>query len=364
MTDDLYGLHFDTALSPQQLFQAHVAYGRQFPAAPRPPRKANPKIRVGYVSGDFYSHAAAYFLLPLLDAHDRDKFEIFLYSKTKKIDAVTARFKQRGHWRELSANDGEAFQMIQADAIDILVDCSGHTPGNSLSLFALRPAPVSVTFLGYPNTTGLSQIDYRLTDKIIEPEGALATEQLVRLPHGIHTYRPLNDTDEPKPRSGPIVFANLGRAKKVTPQAVALWNRILDAVPGAELVLNVERALTLPEYFKIFDKIDIVLDTFPYNGTTTICDALYMGVPVVTLQGDRTCARVGASLLTHIGLSEFIATNEDDYVRIAAEAARDRVRLNALRTGLRARFLASPLGNPRFVVGDLEAFYSEALERA
>jgi len=364
MTLDLYHMHFDAGVSPDALFAAHGAYGRQFPEAPRPPRKPGAKMRVGYVSGDFYSHAAAYFLLPLLDTHDRDMFEIFLYSKTKKADVVTGWFKQRGHWRDLSTDDGEAFGSIQAEGIDILVDCSGHTPGNSLSLFARRPAPVSVTFLGYPNTTGLTQIDYRLTDSVTDPDGALATEQLVRLPHSIHTYRPLIDTPTPKPRNGPIVFGNLGRAQKVTPQAVALWNRILAAVPGAELVLNVERTLTLPEYFTIFDKIDIMLDTFPYNGTTTICDSLWMGVQVVTLQGDRTCGRVGASLLTHIGLPEFIAKTEDDYVRIAVESARDRSKLNALRMSLRARFLASPLGDPRMVVGGLEQFYEAALTHA
>ncbi len=153
MTLDLYHMHFDAGVSPDALFAAHVAYGRQFPEAPRPPRKPGAKIRVGYVSDDFYSHAAAYFLLPLLDTHDRDRFEIFLYSKTKKTDVVTGWFKQRGHWRDLSTDDGEAFGSIQADGIDILVGCSGHTPGNSLSLFARRQAPVSVTFLG------LSQYD-------------------------------------------------------------------------------------------------------------------------------------------------------------------------------------------------------------
>lgn len=280
-----------------------------------------------------------------------------------KPDPATEAFRRLGHWRELGEDDEANLAAIRADEIDILIDCNGYTHGGSLPLFARRPAPIAVTFLGYPDTTGLRQIDYRLTDDVSDPEGSLAVGRLVRLPNGIHTYSPLIDVAAPVPRAGPIVFGNLGNPRKINPEMRDLWMPILNAVPGATLTMKFHYNLTLAEYFRAYENIDIALDTSPYNGTTTICDALWMGVPVVTLLGDRCCARAGASLLTRLGLSDLIAHTADDYMRIAVELARDRDRLAALRTGLRNRFLASPLGNPRIVVRDIERFYVDAVAR-
>lgn len=357
----LFLQHYDPRLSPKDLFDAHVEFGQLFPEVPRPPLKRGPKIRLGYVSGDFCMSAVAHFLLPLIEHHDRDKFEIFLYSRDTQPDAVTEGFRQLGTWRDLVKDHKINLAAIRADEIDILIDCNGVTYGGSPELFALRPAPIAVTFLGYPGTTGLRQIDYRLTDSVSEPEGSLAVERLVRLPNGVHTYQPLVDVPPPAPRTGPIVFGNLGNPRKINPEMRDLWMRILNAVPGATLTIKFHYNLTLAEYLRSYGQIDIALDTSPYNGTTTICDALWMGTPVVTLLGDRCCARAGASLLTRLGMANFIAQAPEDYVRIAIKLAQHREVLAALRDSLRTRFLASPLGNPEMVVRDIERFYIDAV---
>jgi protein O-GlcNAc transferase len=357
----LFALQHDPNLTPAEIFEAHVTFGNHFPDVPRPPlQPGNRKIRVGYVSSDFCGHAVACFLLPILETHNRLKFEIFLYSKTRQPDLITEWFKLQGKWREIGEDDA-AFQAIRADGIDILVDCAGHTTGKSLSLFARRPAPIAVTYLGYPDTTGLRQIDYRITDEISDPEGSLAVERLIRLLNGCHTYRSIIETEEPQIREGPIVFGYLGRLAKVTPAVRALWQRILQAVPGSTLVLNEKRDMTPKGYFATYNKIDISLDPFPYNGTTTICDSLWMGVPAVTLRGQRSAARVGASLLTRIGLQDYIAADEAGYFRIAVGLAADRACLAHLRTTLRDRFLACPLGDSIPVTRDLERFYADAV---
>jgi predicted O-linked N-acetylglucosamine transferase (SPINDLY family) len=275
---------------------------------------------------------------------------------------VTERFKQQGKWREIG-DDEDALRLIRSDSIDILVDLNGHTTGKSLSLFACRPAPIGVTYLGYPGTTGLRQIDYRLTDAVADPEGSLAVERLIRLPHGQHTYRCLYETPEPTERDGPIVFGYFGRAKKVNPTVSDTWLKILEAVPGSKLLLNQESNLTTEAYYAGYNRIDIALDPFPYNGTTTICDGLWMGVPAIALYGDRSSSRVSASLLTSIGLPDLIASNQQDYVEKAVRLAADRPRLAQLRRTLRQRFLESPLGNPAIVTRDIETFYAEAVAK-
>lgn len=353
-------LLYDLGVSAERVFAWHVAWGKQYPDVPRPPLRPGAKIRIGYVSSDFRLHAVAYFLLPILETHDREKFEIFLYSRTAKPDEVTERFKRQGAWREI-ADDETALRLIRADAIDILVDCNGHTTGKSLALFARRPAPIAVTFLGYPDTTGLRQIDYRLTDAIADPEGSLAVERLIRLPRGVHTYRCLVETPEPVVRDGPIVFGYLGRTKKVNETVSQVWQKILHAVPGARLVLNQENNLPLDAYYAAYNQIDIALDPFPYNGTTTICDGLWMGVPAITYYGDRSASRIGASLLSRVGLQDLAAPSLAAYADAAARLAADRPRLAQLRRSLRDRFRASPLGNPVPVTRDIEGFFAEAV---
>lgn len=355
-------LLYDVGVSPEQAFQWYVAWGKKFPDVPRPALRPGPKIRVGYVSSDFRLHAVAYFLLPLLEAHDRLKFDIFLYSKRTKADHVTEQFKQLGAWREIG-EDEEALKLIRSDGIDILVDLNGHSTGKSLALFARRPAPIAITYLGYPDTTGLRQIDYRLTDAIADPEGSLAVECLIRLPHGVHIYRCLIDTPEPAEREGPIVFGYLGRTKKLNPVVSETWLKILEAVPGARLLLNQQNDLTPEDYYAAYNQIDIALDPFPYNGTTTICDGLWMGVPAIALYGDRSASRIGASLLSRVGLQDLVASSQSEYIDVAVRLAADRPRLSSLRRTLRRRFLDSPLGNPAIVTRDIETFYAQAVAK-
>jgi predicted O-linked N-acetylglucosamine transferase (SPINDLY family) len=352
------------------------------------------RLRIGYVSPDFRAHSVASFLEPVLARHDTDNFDVVCYAQVAHPDRTTERLRQlAGHWRDTCAqSDEQVANMIRQDRIDILVDLAGHTRNNRLTVFTHRPAPIQLTYLGYPNTTGLPQIDYRLTDALADPPeaDALHTERLVRLPRGFLCYSAPQDAPavSPLPATavGHITFGSLNNLAKVNEQVVELWARVLHAVPGAQLLLKgkalcdqatagrfVEMfarhripadrlrlaswAATRAQHLTTYAQVDIALDPFPYNGTTTTCEALWMGVPVVALAGDRHAARVGVSILTHVGLREFIATTPDDYVRTAAGLAADRARLVALRASLRRRMADSPLCDGAAFTRDIEATY-------
>jgi predicted O-linked N-acetylglucosamine transferase (SPINDLY family) len=269
-------------------------------------------------------------------------------------------------------------QQIVTDGIDILVDIAGHTAHNKLTAFAFKPAPVQVTYLGYPNTTGLSAIDYRLTDSTADPEGQgrYYTERLVRLPGCFLCYLPLADapplTPLPAAASGRITFGSFNNLSKMSPDVVGLWSRLVQAVPGSRLLVKnsslsdesvraryreqfraqgledgqlelVGHTPTREEHLAMYGQLDIALDTFPYNGTTTTCEALWMGVPVVTLKGEVHAARVGATLLNSVGLPELVADSPDDFLRVATDLALDTNRLGQQRAGLRQRLSESSL---------------------
>lgn len=353
------------------------------PDAPFPMPHANDRtpdrrLRVGFVSPDFRRHSCASFLLPLFATRDRAAYELFAYSDNPADDAVTEILRRDAdHWRPIAhLGDVSAAELISDDRIDVLVDLSGHMAANRLPVFALKPAPVQVSWLGYPDTTGLDTIDYRLTDAAADPPGtgdAGYSEQLWRLPGPFLVYGA--DPESPRPpvddESAPV-FCSFNHLPKVTPEVVATWARILDAVPRARLLMKARRLgepATRDRYLRLFGRhgiaparLDLVgwqaaprdhlalygragigLDPFPYNGTTTTCEALWMGVPVVALAGSTHAARVGASLLTAVGLPELIATSVDDYVARAVALAGDRARRSALRQGLRERMAASPL---------------------
>jgi predicted O-linked N-acetylglucosamine transferase (SPINDLY family) len=329
---------------------------------------------------------------PILSRHDRDRFEVFCYADVSHPDDVTARLRALPvTWRDLAGIGHEAAaELVRADGIDILVDLGGHTRRSRLLVLARRPAPVQVTYLGYPNTTGLTQMDYRLTDAAADPPGesdSLHTEKLVRLPNGFLCYCPPADAPAPsRSRDSGIVFASFNNMAKVTPEAISVWARILASVPGSRLLLK-NRALgdrqvarviaevfsrcgldinrlelrapaaATADHLAVYNEVDIALDTFPYNGTTTTCEALWMGVPVVTWTGDTHAARVGTSIFRRIGLPELVGTSPEEYVRIAVELAGDRVRLKALRTGMRERMEASPLLSAQRITADIEAAY-------
>jgi predicted O-linked N-acetylglucosamine transferase (SPINDLY family) len=354
---------------------------------------AERRLRIGYVSADFREHPVAYFLEPILASHDHRGFEVFCYADVPQPDAVTERLRgYADQWRSLvGLSDDQAAEAIRGDDVDILVDLAGHTGGNRLLVFARRPAPVQASYLGYLGTTGLAAIDYYITDALADPPGlteAHYQEQLVRLPECGFCYRPGPAPevrpDLPARRSGRVTFGSLNTLAKVSEEVLALWARVLAAVPESRLVLRTgagrraeeraraalarhgiapERLLlhgqtaTRFDYLKLFHDVDVCLDPFPYNGVTTTCDSLWMGVPVVTLAGNTGVSRQGVRFLGSVGLDELIAATPEDYVRTATELAGDLARLEALRAGLRERVGRSPPTDATRFTRHLETAY-------
>jgi predicted O-linked N-acetylglucosamine transferase (SPINDLY family) len=349
------------------------------------------RLRVGYVSGDFREHAMAFSIAPVLANHDARSFEIVCYSNNAAEDDVTARLRaSAGEWQRVAGASDEAIaEIVRQRGIDILVDLSGHTALNRLALFARKPAPVQVSWLGYVTSTGLTAMDCRFTDARADPPGgdySGYTEVLVRLPW-VTVFEPSPRSPEVAPlpalRGGPFTFACLNHLSKVTPAVVALWARVLGAAPEARLLIGnagdpaVRQRLVesfaangisavrlafrarqpLGDFLALHREIDLALDTFPYNGGATSCHSLWMGVPFVTLAGDRYMARIGSSLLGQTGLGGFVARSQDEYVELAARAARDPDRLAALRATMRDRLAASPLLDGAGFTRALEAAY-------
>lgn len=372
-------------LSRQESLDLHASYGRllerELPAEraafANTPEAQRP-LRVGLVSPDLRAHPVATFIEPLLAGHDRDRIKVYIYQTNMISDAVTQRLKQYPvAWRLMdTTNDVGLARAIRDDAIDVLVDLSGHTEAHSLIALHLRPAPVIATYCGYPGTTGVSGVGYRIVDALTDPPGdadAFATEKLVRIDPCFLCYRPHAEMPPVAPRAaGPITFGSFNALQKVNTPLINLWARVLERVPGSRLALKsmnledegvrtdlmgrLEQAgiapervelipptRTIPQHLAAYARIDIALDTFPYHGTTTTCEAICMGVPVITLAGDRHASRVGVSLLHAIGLPECVAGDEETYVNQAAALATDEGRLAALRETLRPRLLASPL---------------------
>ena len=395
----LFALNYDYADRDSEVFEEHVRWGKNFGLARRPASATVPdpdrQLRVGYVSPDLREHSVAYFFEPLLANHSGREVETFCYAEVPRPDAVTHRLQGlSGNWLTTTGISDEALvQRIQADRIDILVDLAGHSAFNRLRVFSAKPAPVQITWLGYPNTTGLKAMDYRFTDCWADPPGtseALHTEELVRLPHGFLCYLPPPDAPAVSPppmlARGKVTFGSYNNLPKIVPEVVALWSTLLHACPDANLVLKnfslsdadirqnyLEqfaahgidagrlvlrgRHDSVSEHLDSYGEIDIALDTFPYNGTTTTCEALWMGVPVVTIYGTRHAGRVGASLLHQISLPELVASSAEEYVRITTRLASDRSTLAELRASLRQRMSRSALCDaPRFA-RDVEDTY-------
>ena len=400
----LYAMHYDESIPPGELFEEHLTWGRRHA---RPvggaqvvhgnDRAADRVLRVGYVSPDFRQHAIFRFIEPLLEHHDRSYFEIFCYSDVSKPDAATQRLKNLPvHWRDWNGmTDEQAADAVRADRIDILVDLAGHGAGNRLLVFARKPAPVQIAMIGYPDTTGLSAMHYRITDAEQDPPGMterMYSEKLLRLSRSAWCYRPDPDgppvAELPATSNGFITFGCLNKLVKITPTLMMLWSEILGAVPGSRLLLAAKRGERtnpsirhrliesgLPSdrveimdkssdhrsYLERYNRIDIALDSFPYNGATTTCDALWMGVPVLTLCGKTTVSRAAASLLTTIGRDEFIADTPAEYVRHAIALAADTNKLADQRASLRETMKRSALRDELSFVRAVEQSYRFAL---
>jgi predicted O-linked N-acetylglucosamine transferase (SPINDLY family) len=361
----------------------------------------NRRLKIGYVSPDFRTHSVAYFIEAILAHHHKLSFETFCYSQVTLPDAATDRLAgMADHWCSIvGMSDRQLADQIRADGIDILVDLAGHTRGNRLLVFARKPAPIQITYLGYPSTTGLSQIDYRLTDAYADPPqqgDEYYTEQLLRLPSCFLCYTPPEWVPAvaalPALRNGYVTFGSFNNLAKVTPQVISLWSQILAALPNSRLLLKnlalrdegvrtrylellaghgierdrihlAEHKDSPQDHLNDYANVDIGLDTFPYNGTTTTCEALWMGVPVITLAGRTHVARVGVSLLSAVGLEPLIATTPEDYVAKAITLASHLEQLAQMRSTLRQYVAASSLCDGPTFVRELEDTYRQLWQR-
>ena len=393
-----FAIHLHPAYTPQRIVDEHRKWAQRFPIPSRVyPNDKFPTrpLRIGYVSPDFRHHVVAYNVIPLFENHDRSQFQVFAYSNTPRHDDLTARFRSLANWRDINGlSDEHAASVVASDWIDILVDLALHTTGNRLGVLAVKPAPVQVSFAGYPSTTGLSTIDYRLTDPHLDPPGGhddFYTEQSVRLPYSFWCYRPHDDVPvNPLPAlaAGHVTFGYLGAFSKINAPTLDLWSSVLAAVPNSKMILMARpgspRTRTL-EYFagrgiapariefvdyrprrpylETYHRVDIVLDSYPYNGHTTNLDALYMGVPVVTLYGQTAVSRAGLSQLTNLGLGPLATDDPARFMQIATGLASDLNTLSSLRATLRERMQGSPLTDAKAYTRAIESAYRGMWQR-
>jgi predicted O-linked N-acetylglucosamine transferase (SPINDLY family) len=387
----LIGLNYRSSLSAVQLRAEHEEFGLLHPPiVGSHPARTDPtpdrKLRVGVLSSDFREQSVMYFFEPVLEHRDAAQVEYVLFSTSGTTDATTARLRRQAAWVNAAMPDDAVIDgLIRAQKIDILLDLGGHSGANRMTVLRNKPAPVIATAIGYPNTTGMPHVDWRIVDSLTDPAGSEshATEKLIRLDPCFLCYRPPESAPEVATRatgdgssaaSPPITFGSFNALPKLSPETIQTWAVILARMPRSCLVLKAtalqgtaardlllerladagissDRVELLPpttttaDHLALYSKIDIALDPFPYNGTTTTCEALWMGVPVATLKGDRHASRVGLSLLTAAGLPELIAHTRDDYVALAAALANDRNRLSDYRQQLRPKLAASALCN-------------------
>ncbi len=394
-------MNYPSGLSADEVFAAHRRYGAivEKGLRDREVSFANTKdpdrvLRIGYLSRDMRMHSCAYFLLPLLQSHDASQVESYCYSHSRHVDEMTEEIRQACTvFRDCTtASNEELKKRIEADRIDILVELAGHSALHKLDMLAHRCAPIQATYLGYPHTTGLMNIQYRIVDGKTDPEDAPphATEELHRLPNTFLCYAPPPDAPAVAPSTAaegkPFTFGSFNEAKKISHEIVELWSSVLKAVPQSNLLLKagsfdnevvrrdmvkrfeahgidaerleiVARTPSRAEHLAYYHRVDLALDTFPYHGTTTTCEAMWMGVPTVSLRGDRHASRVGASLLQTVGLDDLIADSHAAFIEIATKLATDGPHLQNLRLGLRDRMASSPLCDGPQFARDLENAY-------
>jgi predicted O-linked N-acetylglucosamine transferase (SPINDLY family) len=384
-----YAIHFHPDYDAQAIYDEarrwNERHGEPLKREIRPHavRASRAKLRIGYVSPDFREHAVGRFIPPLLEHQDRSAFEVVCYSHVRRADHLTERTRKCADlWREINRmSDADATELIRGDAIDILIDLTMHMERNRLPVFARKPARVQATYLAYCSTTGLDAIDFRITDPHLDPPDATDShysERSIWLPQTYWCYQPAiaaNATHElPARQLGYITFGCLNNFCKVTPAVLSVWATLMLKVPHSRLSLHCREGshrqrvleqfnlsgvdsdritfvppVALSDYFKLYNAIDIALDPFPCNGGTTTCDALWMGVPIVSLAGRTAVSRAGLSILSNLGLGELVARSQEPYVTIASDLANDLDRLAKLRSTLRGRMESSPLMDaPRF----------------
>ncbi len=381
----LYTLLYDDSLDDVEVAQQHRDWAERFadplrPAHPLAYSRSDPDrpLRIGYVSGHFRDHAVSLFSLPMILAHDRASFHITCYSSGTVADATTDQFRQFAHeWRDISLSDDEAAaKQVREDEIDILIDLAGHIGGNRLLLFARKPAPIQMTYLGYQHTTGMEVMDYRITDTVADPPGStdhLYVEKLLRLDPSFFVYGPSDYAPDVAPppveSNGYITFGCMNNPTKHGAAVVAAWAELLRTVPDSRLLLlgptahdadprvaRLFESLGLgPDrvrfigkrprkvYLANYSQIDIALDPFPFSGHTTTCDALWQGVPVITLAGKTYASRMSTSTLTQARFPQWIASSQENYIAIARSLAEDRANLASLRSSMRDRLKAAPI---------------------
>eukprot|EP00252_Welwitschia_mirabilis_P017638 TRINITY_DN3902_c0_g1_i1.p1 TRINITY_DN3902_c0_g1~~TRINITY_DN3902_c0_g1_i1.p1 ORF type:complete len:781 (+),score=128.19 TRINITY_DN3902_c0_g1_i1:254-2344(+) len=394
--DKLYTAHSEWGIRFMNLFPQYNTWDNS--------KDPDRPLVIGYVSPDYFTHSVSYFIEAPLTSHDYSRYKVVVYSAVVKADAKTQRFKEKvlkkgGLWRDIyGIDEKKVASIVREDKVDILVELTGHTANNKLGLMACRPAPVQATWIGYPNTTGLPSIDYRFTDVLADPPNTRQkhVEELVRLPGCFLCYTPSLEAgpivQTPAISNGFITFGSFNNLAKITLRVLRVWARILCAIPNSRLVVKCKpfccdsvrqrflstleelgleslRVDLLPlillnhDHMQTYSLMDISLDTFPYAGTTTTCESLYMGVPCVTMAGSVHAHNVGVSLLHQVGLSNLIGQTEDEYVSKALELASDVPALQSLRMGLRERMLKSRLcDGPNFVQG-LETTYRQLWHR-
>lgn len=399
----LMSLEYTSQITQEDQFAAHQRFGEQFEAPLKPqwskhtnhrdPRK---RLKIGYVSGDFRMHPVSYFIESVFDHHDKSQVEVFAYSNSAKQDSVTERLIAKAdHWQPcLGMSDDQLAQRIRADGIDILVDLAGHTAHNRLLAFARKPAPIQITYLGYPGTSGLTAMDYRLTDHYAEPgSDQYYTEKLLRLPDSMWCYRPAENMPEVTPSpalaNGYLTFGSFNNANKVGSECIALWAALLRRLPTSRLLMATvpqgemrqrlvaqfeghgiaaERIafcgqLSSHDFHRALQQADLTLDPFPVNGATTTCESLWLGVPVLTLIGERFLSRAGFSVLSAAHLPEFAAATPEQLIEITVSLANDLPHLASIRAGMRERLKTTPLFDQQRFTRNLESIYRDVWRR-
>jgi len=363
----------------------------------------NKKIRIGYVSSDLNSHSVFHFIFPVIKSHSRNHFEVIAYYAGDKFDSCTKAVKQHtDKWRVITyLSTDDAISAIQNDNIDILIDLNGHTKGNRLDIFANRVAKIQATWIGYPATTGIQNIDYRFTDGFVDDiksTNPLYSEKLLEInPNFFMVYQPPeispSVSELPAKKNGHITFGSLNNFAKIDDELIKVWAKILLTIPNSKLIIK-NRAMQFSDtrnkvkeifkregiedgqlsirpwdsfqeqHFEVYSDIDVALDSYPYSGTTTTCECLWMGVPVITLYGRAHRSRVSAGIQRVVGLQGYIAKDKAEYIKIAQSCAENFDQLNSIRLLLREKMEQSPLMQYKSFIAHYEGALKGLLKQA